>query len=160
MIHQRRSRRSAVGAAVAVMIVASTPRIGERRPSAEARVIGALRAVTSAQAAYSSAKGYYVAPACLADPSCAGRRFLDPSLAPSPDRDGYRFEFHPGPRASSSPVSGFASFAVTARPIGENRQRRRSFCVDAAAIIYVSRQSRQTAPVLPGRCADTATPLR
>ena len=142
------------------------PRVGEGNRS-QARAIGSIRAIVSAELAYASANGgKYGVLECLTDPSCkplSGNhsRFLEPSVAATPDRDGYHFEFHPHPDSGPERISGFAltSFAVVAVPADAGMARGRAFCGDDRQLIYVT-DGGVTPRVERGRCIDTGETLR
>jgi hypothetical protein len=149
-----RGRTGAVVAIVGVFLLIAAPRIGERF-SGEARAIGTLRAIGSAEAAYVSASGAFATPECLTSAVCAGGVFLEPALGHASERHGYQFHFLPGPGASPASISAYAVIAV---PLAINANAPRSYCVDDRQTIYVIRG--RAPRVEAGRCLDTDTPLR
>lgn len=142
-----------------VAVAAFGTGVGEGDRS-ESRAIGTLRAITSAQQAYSEATGHYGSLECLAGTSCeAGVRgpFVDPGVARLQPVSGYRFAFHSGPRVESPgvPAGSMTRFAVVAMPVTE-ASRRRSFCADDSGTVYVVEAG---VDATGGRCRDRSRPL-
>jgi hypothetical protein len=164
--------RSALIAAVVLCTFALTARnVGEPdRDRAEPGAIGAVRAIQSGELAYASInEGYYDTLECLAAQSCVPgvrgeRAFLDPDLAATKERNGYRFEFHGGPRAEPrsdqrTSRSAITRFAIVAIPLNPRPVQRRAFCGDDTRSIYFT--SGGTVPrVEAGRCLDTENSIR
>ena len=159
-------RRVLAAAVLLGLFALAAPRVGEGNRS-QARAISSIRAIVSAELAYASANGCkYGILECLTDPPChplSGNysRLLEPSVAATPDRDGYHFEFHPHPDSGPERSSGFAltSFAVIAVPTDAGMPRDRAFCGDDRQAIYVT-DGRVTPRVERGRCIDTSKTLR
>lgn len=143
-----------VAASIAVLgIVAAVaiPSLVRARISGnEAAAIGQIRSMISAQMAFAAANGNaYGEPRCLLSPSecIPGYAPSDPAfLAPetaSPERSGYRFEFHAGGSAGETGGSagveaggtGMTSFAYTAEPMQPGETGARAFCGDATGTI-------------------------
>jgi hypothetical protein len=117
---------------------------GHHPARSESTVIGDIRTVISAQAAYQARNGGYAdgALGCLARPgSCIPgyggdqTTFLDEQLASLVEKKGYRRSFHPGPRPdqippSSSPTS-LTTWAYTAVPVDPGYTGVRGFCGDS-----------------------------
>jgi hypothetical protein len=127
------------------IVAASTP---GPPPRFESAVIGDMRTVVSAQAAYQGVNGGYAdgALSCLARPAACipgyggfPPRFLDDELASLRQRKGYRRFFHPGPRPeevprSSSPTS-VRTWAYVAVPVDPDYTGGRGFCTDSRGYI-------------------------
>jgi hypothetical protein len=161
------NRRVMAAAVLLVLIALAAPRVGEGNRS-EAQAIGSIRAIVSAESGYASANGgNYGLLECLTDPSCKPSlgdhpRFLEPSLATTPDRNGYHFEFHPDPDPAPSERSSrlaLARFAVVAVPADAGTARGRGFCADDRQLIYVT-EAGVTPRAERGRCIDTSKTLR
>jgi parallel beta-helix repeat protein len=128
-----------------------------------ALVVGDLREVASAEAAYQSAAGgWYGTLNCLLTPTdCivdyppAGPVFISADLASLATRAGYVRAFSPGPEVSSFLllVPGLEEFAYTAVP--ENGFGP-GFCIDNSGAIYTNADG--TATAVNGRCTS-GTPL-
>lgn len=156
-------RKATLALVVLCMFMLLARRTGEP-DRAESRAITTVRAIVSGELVYASINDGHVVPLkCLADPSCNpsinGQPYvLDPELAATPERHGYRFEFHAGPRAEGGSNqrrsrSSMTRFAVIAVPSSPESPRRRAFCGDNAGFIYYTRG---TVPrVEEGRCLDT-----
>jgi hypothetical protein len=158
-------KRAAVSVVVLCTFALTSARVGEGDRT-EPRAIGAIRAILSGESAYASVHGFYNTLECLSSPSCipgveSQERFLQPYLAVAQERQGYRFDFHAGPKvepgsdAPRSP-SAMTRFAVVAIPLDS---RRRAFCGDDRGFIYFT-----TGGSMPrvdrGRCLDTGSPIR
>lgn len=128
----------------------------DSRVANEARAIGDVRTVISAQAAYSSTNGglYEADLACLATPSrcfpgypATAPFFLDSGLASLAPKNGYARAFVAGPRPSggvppgSSP-SSVRTWAYTARPLEYGKTGFRSFFADETGVIRFAREDR------------------
>jgi hypothetical protein len=156
-------RSLVVTAGLVLAFAIAAPPVGEGDRS-EARAIGLLRAVTSAEAAHFANHRRFATLDCLVLRS--GRRgpLLNPLVARLEPNAGYRFEFHhdgpPGPAASGGRcTSAITSFAIVATPATPHGSRYRSFCADARNTIYVT-PAGQVPRVEAARCADASTPLR
>jgi hypothetical protein len=126
-----------------IVAAIAIPSLLRARVSAnEAQAIGDVRTVISAEAAYQSANsGYYGPLECLPKPGeCipgyGGPTFLDPALATSAVKSGYRRTFYPGPAASMGasgtepPPRSIEGFAFVAVPEKPGATGVRSFCGD------------------------------
>jgi type II secretory pathway pseudopilin PulG len=116
----------------------------------ESAVIGDIRTITSAEAAYAGANGgYYDRLECLSYPyeNCipdyptTGPEFLDYALSTAQTKNGYNRKFHPGSYPESveqgvpiSPTS-VESYAYVAVPESPGMSGVRSFCGDATGRI-------------------------
>ncbi|MCG6922586.1 MAG: hypothetical protein LJF15_16090 [Acidobacteria bacterium] len=110
----------------------------------ESSVIGDIRTVISAQAAYGAQNGGYAdgALGCLVRPSSCipgyggdQASLLDAPIATLVEKRGYTRSFHPGPRpdqipSSSSPTS-VTTWAYTAVPVDPGYTGVRGFCGDS-----------------------------
>ncbi len=129
----------------------------------EAAAIADVRTMEVAQATFAAASGGALAtPECLLNPaSClpAGATVSGPLLAAERlpgTRQGYRFEFHPGPSAGT----GLAAYAYTAEPLVPNSTGRRAFCVDSSrGVCWVVRPAESTTWRLDAACPRDCQPL-
>ena len=134
----------------------------------EAAAVGDLRAVISAQIAYSMSNGSaYDELRCLAEPAqClagyTGPNFVDTSVTQS-EKTGYRRKFHPGPKAPKAKdvksASSITSFAMTAVPIRIGETGQRGFCADDRGIICFTADGSEPS-TKGGQCADPCQALR
>jgi hypothetical protein len=140
----------------------------------EARAIGDLRTILSAEQVYQAANaGCYGPLWCLAAPSrcLAGYPeqapvFLSSDVFGRPVRCGYRFTFHPGPpvtggeaRCKEPGVDRHESFCVTAVPVAPGESGVRAFCADGSGLLWVSPEG-TLPPSSGGACPSGLTPLR
>ena len=161
-----------VGASVVIvgaMLVWPRP-VGERQNRSESRAISVLKAIAMTEMVYASLYGFYDTLDCLTRAGCVPGRTMDPdpSLSQELSATGnwyaYRIEFFPGPTSQDAGVperssSAMDRFAVTAVPVDAASTKRRGFCTDQSATIYISAAG--TVPrVEDGRCLDVANPLR
>jgi len=169
------------GIALAVISILLTPVIGiiaaiaipsllRARVSAnEAAMIGDLRTVVSAEAAYQTVNGgYYDRLECLAEPArCipgyTGPSLLLPELAMAAKKSGYRRAFHPGLAASPRPATvsptSLMSYAYVGVPDQHGTTGVRAFCGDATGVIC--HQDRGVMPEsLAGACPSDCQPFR
>jgi hypothetical protein len=122
----------------------------------EARAIGDIRTVISAQTAWQSANGGYYEGnlSCLASPTrCipnyppTAPTFLDPPLASQDPKDGYVHVFLGGRRPQkidrrvSSP-SSVETWTYTARPVARGETGYRSFFADQTGVIRATDDDR------------------
>lgn len=147
------------GAVAAVAI----PSLMRARVSAnEAAAIGDVRAVLSAEMAFSaSSGGSYGDLGCLAAPGTCidgygGPAFLDAGLAGATEKSGYRRGFQGGP-AAARPRS-FEGFAYTATPITVGQTGTRSFCGDASGLVCFDPTGAELVPQ-QGACPSGCLPL-
>lgn len=132
----------------------------------ESTVIGDVRTVLAAQAAYAVRNGgFYDTLECLAGSQrCTSRKDgeqparLDESLATLQPRFRYKRSFHPGPKAPPEQVrrarasaSSIVSFAYVAVPESYGPGTRRAFCGDHTGVICVTSDG-ETPRVEDGRC--------
>jgi hypothetical protein len=129
---------------------------------------GEIRTVVSAQVGFRGASGgAFGEMRCLARPAeCipgyTGPRFLDEELASAVEKDGYRRQFHAGPRmagasskAASSPL--LKAFAYTAVPLRVGETGQRSFCGDSTGRVCALASGAPpavTAAACPASCPD------
>src|SRR5262245_44592063 len=155
--------------ALPIVAAIAIPSLLRARVSAnEAGVIGDIRSIISAEAAYQSANaGYYDTLECLGTPSnCipnyTGPTFMDSMLASGAGKSGYKRTFHPGPAASSdagprSP-SSIEGYAYTAVPVENGRTGVRGFCGDASGRICQTMDGSEPR-VVNGQCPETCQVL-
>jgi len=160
-----------VGASVVIvgaMLVWPRP-VGERQTRSESRAISVLKTIAMTEIAYASAYGHYDTLDCLARAGCVPGRTMDPDpslrqeLSAAANWYAYRIEFFPGPSIRDSGVpersrSAMDRFAVTAVPVGAATTKRRAFCTDESATIYVV-PAGAIPRVAGGRCLDVANAL-
>jgi hypothetical protein len=128
-----------------------------------------IRKVIIAQAKFQSASGgWYGEMRCLVRPTeCipgfTGLHFLEEELASAVEKNGYRRQFHPGPRRAGDPSKPASSpllkaFAYTAVPsrVGESGQR--SFCGDSSGRVCVLASG--AAPVVTAGACPASCPER
>lgn len=133
----------------------------------EAMVRGEIRMVISAQVGYQGASGGFGEMRCLARPAdCipgyTGPPFLDEELASAVEKNGYRRQFHAGPRvagasskAASSPL--LKAFAYTGVPSSVGETGQRSFCGDSTGRVCALASGTPpavTAGACPASCPD------
>ena len=146
--------------AVAAMAIPSLMRA--RVSANEASAIGDIRAVLSAEMAFSSSSGgSYGDLGCLAAPGACidgygGPAFLDAGLAGATEKSGYRRGFQGGP-AAARPRS-FEGFAYTATPITVGQTGTRSFCGDASGLVCFDPAGAELVPQ-QGACPSGCLPL-
>ena len=156
---------------VVVVVVVSAARVPS--PNSEAAVLGDIRHLISAQAAYQAASGgYYGHPECLAAPvhcipgyAANQPTFLDSQLASMAVKTGYRRTFHPlaaetTPAGSvplpRRPLAAWSYVAVPERP---GRTGTRGFCGDNTGRICFTVDGSAPA-VQDGLCAPDCQDLR
>ncbi len=128
----------------------------------EARAIGQLRTLVSAEVAFDSEAGRgYGDLACLREPrKCAPH--LPESTPPLIDEallsktSAYVITFHPGPKASGT---GFQTFAAVSVPRLPGETGRRAFCIDSTGTLRYTSDGK-TPPVVNGLCAESTPALR
>lgn len=134
---------SIIAAAVAGFVLG---RLSASQPGSEEPILTDLRAMQSAQAAYSSMTGYYGTPECLGSPwDCIygypahAPSFVPPALASLTPENGYVRSFYKGkevlpmgPPGRSKPT--YAAWAYTAVPESATPMSR-SFCTDSTGRI-------------------------
>lgn len=139
----------------------------------ESLAIGDLRAIAAAEGDYAAAnQGFHDQPRCLVTPSAcipgyaaSDLPFLTADSLPLGTRRGYRWSFHPGPRAVPSPglegrvsPTSLQGFAWTAVPERFEKTGVRAFCVDGTGAVLYSADG--TLPeVRDGRCPPGLRPL-
>jgi hypothetical protein len=136
---------SALGFLLAMVpLSASGPHPGR----SESAVIGDIRTVISAQAAYRAANGGFFDSRldCLQSPAgCIpgypddGPRFLDGNLTSLEPKNGYQRSFVPGPAAEGDPAvisrSSTESYAYVAVPTDPGYSGVRGFCGDSSGAV-------------------------
>ena len=138
----------ALGGALMVFLYVAMSGNSHRLPRNESAAIGDIRALMSAQAAYSFSNGGFAEGSleCLTRPvDCLpgypgdAPFFLDEELASLAERRGYRRAFHPGPApeeipSTSSPTS-VTAWAYTAVPLDPGYTGVRGFCGDSRGFL-------------------------
>jgi hypothetical protein len=146
---------------------------GPHSGRSESAVIGDIRSVISAQAAYEAANGGFFDArlSCLKNPSaCIPRypenspRFLDGGLAALEPKNGYDRSFVPGPPVEGDPAitspSSTASYAYVAVPTEPGYSGVRGFCGDSSGVLCFTTDGRAPG-VEAGRCdLSTCSVLR
>ena len=136
-------------------------------PRFEASVVGDLRTVVMAEAAYASVTGGVYGPLeCLATPASCLKGYTGPVFLESRDhrvlesvRYRYRRTFHAGPeRTGDNGTRGPASYAYVAVPLKRRSYSARSFCVDDTGILRHDKTGAPP-PIKDGRCPETMPPL-
>jgi type II secretory pathway pseudopilin PulG len=135
----------------------------------ESAVIGDIRTVISAEAAYQTVNGgYYDRLECLAEPAgCipaySGPAVLNPEVARAATKNGYRRVFHDGPAVSPRPAAvsptSMTSFAYVGVPDQKGTTGVRAFCGEASGRICY-RVDGLMPEDLPGACPTDCTALR
>jgi type II secretory pathway pseudopilin PulG len=158
-----------VGVALVGIIAAiAIPSLLRARMSAnEASVIGDLRSIISAQAAYSASNGgFYDQLECLARPQdcipgypAEGPTFLQE--VPLPVKNGYQREFRPGTPGEGTGISpsSVSSFVYLAYPAVPGTTGSRAFCADQTGRICVTMDGSMP-PVVDGQCDPACVPLQ
>ena len=137
----------------------------------ESAVLGDVRSVVAAEAAYQSFNGgHYDTLECLqSPPRCvpgySGPALLGAELASMAPRHGYKRLFHAGPppslAAGSKPVSpsSMTAFAYVAVPVHQGQTGVRAFCVDASADIRAQGDGEEP-EIVDATCPADWAPLR
>jgi type IV pilus assembly protein PilA len=145
----------------------------------EASVVGSLRSIMSAEAAYRAMYGLGFSndlstlggAAEGAQSSCSAALLLDPTLAKSASgnqaqKSGYRFTFTPGtePFRPDLPVSPGCSvgkadgYTIQADPVDPGVSGKRHFCADASGAIRFNLEKQ--VGITPPACSSDAAPLQ
>ncbi len=151
-----------------VLVVLWQARLRRAEPSPEAAAIGAMSAITKAQATYSAVaghSGYAASLAALAAP-CPGTAtaFISPDLASDPaSKSGYRISLHAKPSAQRvsadcNGVATYSSYYATASPASAGDRRWRAFATDESGNIWYDTSG--TAPTPPFTESATLKLLR
>ncbi len=164
---------------VPIVAAISIPALLRARVSAnEAKAIGDLRMLVSAEVAYAAAnRSFYDRPECLVDPrSCipdyppAGPTFLEPTLgrrgagAAAEPQGGYVLRYHAGEapsalaRRAASPTSA-RTFVFLALPARYGATGTRAFCADDTGRICAVGGG-ETPAIEAGRCSPSCPSLR
>jgi type IV pilus assembly protein PilA len=157
-----------VVAIIGIIAAIAVPGLLRARMSGnEASAIGSMRAVSSAQAAYSSAAGggNYATSLTILGVACgsSGQGFLPPDMAAAAtvNKSGYKVTMATagavGPADCNTKVTG-ADFYATAVPITIGSTGNRAFATSAAATIY--QDGTGAAPTSVATLAGTATPIQ
>lgn len=161
-----------VGVLVAVAMIGiiaaiAIPSFLRARISAnEARAIGNLRTLISAEALIASSHdGLYTTADCLRRTErCipdwpSGTRLIPEDIVFDVPARGYILRFHPGPQAAGEFPAGTApfleSYAISAVPASPGGGVRR-FCAEAGGVVYVMPEG---AGPTDGRCPESSLPL-
>jgi type II secretory pathway pseudopilin PulG len=133
----------------------------------EASAIGALRAMSSAQAVWiSTHNGRPALPSCLGDPASCGdnpsTRYLDPEIASLATRSGYEFGFVLRPGGEEQAPADAGGFAYWASPTTLGSTGNRRFCVDETGVVReYGRDAAWTPPSdAEPHCPDSGRPLQ
>jgi hypothetical protein len=129
---------------VAALVFVTTAHLGRGEPSGGAWAIGALRAITSAQAAYMSANGGYAPSLTALATACpqASHGFVSPDLADDPTiRMGYeiRVQTEDGARPGPADCNGVATsrgYYATSTPVPGTPNAGRAFATDRSGVIW------------------------
>lgn len=155
---------------IGIIAAIAIPSLLRARVSAnEARAIGDIRTVISAQHTYAQSNGgFFDTLECLASPrEClpnyrdGAPDFLDAQMVASPQRTGYNRTFHAGAAAEESSQispSSLMSFAYVAVPITQGTTGFRAFCGDSTGRICATRDGREPEVEL-GLCARSCEDL-
>lgn len=133
-----------VGLTIAVVFVVAEIKVQRGEPSEEARAIGALRAVATAQRAYAAANGGYATSLNTLAAPCSGQRygFIAPNLSSDPTALGrYEIRIHADTHTRSgradchgnSTARAYYATAVVLEPGGA---AMRAFAVDQNDVIW------------------------
>jgi len=147
--HWRESSAIALALGVfALLAMVPLSAFGPHPGRSESAVIGDIRTVLSAQAAYRAANGGFFDSRldCLQSPAgCIpgypddGPRFLDGNLTSLEPRNGYQRSFVPGPAAEGDPAvvsrSRTESYAYVAVPTDPGYSGVRGFCGDSSGAV-------------------------
>jgi type IV pilus assembly protein PilA len=155
---------------IGILAAIAIPSLLRARVSAnETAVLGDIRTVISAEAAYQSVNGgYFDKLECLAEPSRCIPAYSGPSvmttdLATAATKNGYRRLFYAGPAVSPRPLAvsptSMMSFAYVTVPLQKGTTGVRAFCGDASGRICV-RVDGLMPEDLPGACPTDCPALR
>jgi hypothetical protein len=156
---------------VFVTLVLLTANAGSSR-GGESAVLGDIRTLISAEAAYKAASGgHYGPPECLAAPTTClpgypanQPTFLDSQLASLMPKTGYSRTFYPGAPAppptdgKAGPKGGLLSYAYVAVPVRPGRTGIRGFCGDSTERLCFTVDG--TAPPVKDGLCDPCNDLR
>ncbi len=144
-----------VVAIIGIIAAIAIPSLLRARVSAnEAGTIGDIRAVSSAQAAFTSTAGGYGVLTCLSTPSDAGcilnypanaPTFIDTSMATLGTRSGYARTFTPGVTMTGLPAGVLDGYLYVALPSTPNQTGVRGFAGDASGRICFTPDGTQPA---------------
>jgi hypothetical protein len=153
----RRRKEIAALLAVAVCALASACSSAPPEPDPEARsnelaAAGALQVFNAAAYEYLAFyhNGYPPTPAALgppapgAEPSCQAAGILEATFLESV-RNGYRFEYHPGPPIQDAPggcMPGVEEYTLSARPVAYGKTGKVSYLSDETTAIYATAENR------------------
>jgi type II secretory pathway pseudopilin PulG len=156
-------------AIIGIIAAIAIPSLLRARTSAnESAAIGDVRTIISAEAAFEARAGNYGTPECLAAPTRPGclvgyaagePTFLDPVLAGSNQKSGYRLSFVGGAaKPTRASPQGFASYCYSAVPVQAGTTGVRSFAGDQTGRICFDRSGEDLCAggILPEDC----TPLQ
>ena len=158
------ARTAAALVAAAGILLLAQAKVNRSEPSNEAWAIGALRAISSGQAAFAALNRGYAASLTTLTTGCGQRAFLSPDLAADPTvHRGYAVRIHVPPGTTSGPadcngVATAVSYYATATPLQPTTGATRAFAVDATATIWTD--TRGVAPTPPFKESATTRPLR
>ena len=141
--------------AVLLVLAAALPGLVSSRAAANAAMAaGALRTINTAAATYAQTykNGFpsdlrvLGSPPAGSAPGCNTADLMDPYMARG-EKNGYRFEYRPGPRretpAENCTGPGVDSYVVIARPIRYEQTGRRSFFTDQDGVIRFTVEDRE-----------------
>jgi hypothetical protein len=156
-----------IGAAIVMVLVFAMAQIDLKRSEsgAEASAIGALRAISSAQATHAATYGGYARSLRALSTPCPGAStgFLSPDVGSDPSvRSGYEIRLHPAPPSAHQrdcrgepTASGYHATAVMVQRSGD---AARALAVDQNQMIWVDDTG--VPPTPPFRETVSIRPLR
>lgn len=154
-----------VVAIIGIIAAIAIPSLLRARVSAnEAGTIGDVRALNSAEQAFSSAAGAYGAITCLSTPSgcifsysASAPTFMDQNITAMTPRSGYNRSFVTGTAlliSSSIETGGIDGFAYVATPTTPNQTGVRGFATDASGRVCFTNNG--VSPTTTGAAMDPA----
>ena len=165
----------AMAAGTLGFVVAMVPLVarGPHPGRSESAVIGDIRTVISAQAAYQTANGGFFdsrlscleAPAgCIPGYPESAPRFLEGPLAGLEAKNGYERSFVPGPPAEGDPAvaspTSTSSYAYLAVPTRPGERGVRGFCGDSSGVLCFTTDGRAPGVAAGGCDVSTCEVLR
>lgn len=133
-----------IGLTIGAVFVVAEVKVSRGERGKEARAIGALRAVSAAQRAYTALnRGYATSLNTLAAPCSAGQPgFISPDLSTDPTvTDSYEIRLHADAHAQTGPLDCHGNrtartFYATAAPLQSSRTAMRAFAVDQNDVVW------------------------
>ena len=160
------ARTAIIGLTIATILVIAQARVRRsEQPSSEARAVGALRAIVTAQLAYAAANGGYAASLDALAGSCEPGQHGFISLGLTADSGvgrTYFLRLQPGaPTPEHVDCLGNATTAAyyaSAVPVQQGATPTRAFAVDQHAVIWYDTGG--SVPTVPFRETATVRPLK